>query len=80
MSVLDAVSVHAYHVLIQDHLLVMPSVVKQEEKLKINRSNGAIHNLDFRIRILDLRTDCPTKQLAFNIFNPQSKFQNLKST
>jgi hypothetical protein len=75
MSVLDAVSVHAYHVLIQDHLLVKPSVVKQEEKLKINRSNGAIHNLDFRIRILDLRTDCPLNNWPsiFLIRNPNSK-------
>jgi hypothetical protein len=44
-----------------------------------NRSNGATHNLDFRIRILDLRSDRPAAQLASNIFNPQSKFQNLKS-
>jgi len=43
-------------------------------------SNGAIQNLDFRIRILDLNADWLIKQFAFNIFNPQSKFQNLKST
>jgi hypothetical protein len=35
--------------------------------------------LDFRILILDLRKDWPDRQLASNIFNPQSKFQNLKS-
>jgi len=28
---------------------------------------------------LDLRTNWPYSQLAVNIFNPQSKFQNLKS-
>ncbi len=39
-----------------------------------------MHNLDFRIRILDLLTDWPVEQFAFNIFNPQSKFQNQKST
>ena len=33
--------------------------------------------MDFRFRILDLRTDWPATQLAYNIFNPQSKFQNL---
>jgi hypothetical protein len=32
-----------------------------------------MHNLDFRIRILDLITDWPVEQFAFNIFNPQSK-------
>jgi phosphoribosylaminoimidazole carboxylase (NCAIR synthetase) len=41
---------------------------------------GAIHSLDFRIRILDLRTDQPAAQVASNNFNPQSKIQNLKSS
>jgi hypothetical protein len=43
-------------------------------------SVGAVHNLDFRILILDLKAAWPIKQFAFNIFNLQSKFQNLKST
>jgi len=35
--------------------------------------------LDFRIRILDLRAARPAAQLTSYIFNPKSKFQNLKS-
>jgi hypothetical protein len=50
----------------------------------LNRRNSKIYksaicNLDFRIRILGLRTGQPVTQLASNIFNPQSKFRNLKS-
>jgi len=42
-------------------------------------SFGAIHNLDFRIRILDLRTDWPATQLDSDIFNPQSEIKIPKS-
>jgi hypothetical protein len=31
---------------------------------------GAFHHLDFRTRILDLRTDGPAKKLTRIIFNP----------
>jgi len=31
-------------------------------------SIGVIHNLDFKILISDLRTNCPAKQLVFNTF------------
>jgi hypothetical protein len=47
---------------------------------KIHWSNGVMWILDFRILILDLRKNWPDRQLASNVFNPQSKIRNPKYT
>jgi len=41
---------------------------------------GATPILDFRIRIMDLSSDWTAIKLDSIFYNPQSKFQNLKST